>query len=119
MSELSTSFSSNKKVATVNYSDKINPIIDQIFNKIKNLIYNNKFYESQQYINLISLFNPLSTIEHLKLYFYSFEICRNFYNKFSNNKSKTKSKNKEATLTKISSNNLNTNIYLIRLFLFH
>ena len=78
MSELSTSFSSNRKVATVNYSDKINPLIDQIFNKIKNLIYNNKFYESQKYINLISLFNPLSTIEHLKLYFFHSKYVKHF-----------------------------------------
>ena len=83
MSELSTSVSSNKKVATVIFSDKVNPLIDQIFNKINNLIDNNKYYESQQYINLISLFNPLSTIEHLKLYFFSFEITKYFYIKFS------------------------------------
>ena len=116
MSELSTSFSSNRKVATVNYSDKINPLIDQIFNKIKNLIYNNKFYESQKYINLISLFNPLSTIEHLKLYFFSFEICKTFYNKFSIKKTKSKSKSKDNSSVNISSNSLNTNIYLIKLF---
>ena len=114
MSELSTSVSSNKKVATVIYSDKSNPLIEQLFNKIQNLIDNQNLYESQQYINLISLFNPLSTIEKLRLYFYSFEISKFFYMKFS--PKKPKSKNKEETSSFISSNNLKTNIYLIKLF---
>ena len=114
MSELSTSVSSNKKVATVIYSDKINPLIEQLFNKIKNFIDNKNFYEGQQYINLVSLFNPLSTIEKLSLYFYSFEIIRFFYIKFSPKKSK--SKNKDKVSSNISSNSLNTNIYLIKLF---
>ena len=113
MSELSTSVSSNKKVATVIFSDKVNPLIDQIFNKINNLIDNNKYYESQQYINLISLFNPLSTIEHLKLYFFSFEITKYFYIKFSPKKRKI---NKQILSSNISSNSLNTNIYLMKLF---
>ena len=114
MSELSTSVSSNKKVATVIYSDKSNPLIEQLFNKIQNLIDNQNLYESQQYINLISLFNPLSTIEKLRLYFYSFEISKFFYMKFS--PKKPKSKNKEEASSFISSNNLKTNIYLIKLF---
>ena len=114
MSELSTSLSSNKKVATVVYSDKINPLIDEIFNKVKNLIDNNKYYEAQQYINLVSLFNPLSTIEHLKLYFFSFEISKFFYIKYS--PKKIKSKNGEIFSSHISSNSLNSNIYLMKLF---
>ena len=118
MSELSTSFSSNQKAATVNYSDKINPLIDQIFNKIKDSIYNNKFYEAQQYINLISLFNPLSTIEHLKLCFFSFEINKHFYFSAMKNSKKSKSKSKETQISYTSSNSLNTNLYLMRLF-FH
>ena len=113
MSELSTSVSSNKKAATVIFSDKTNPLIEQIFSKIKNLIDNNKYYESQQYINLISLFNPLSTIEHLKLFFYSFEITKYFYIKFPPKKIKT---NKQTISSNISSNTLNTNIYLMKLF---
>ena len=116
MSELSTSFSSNKKVSTVNYTDRINPLIDQIFNKIKALMDNNKYYESQQYINLISLFNPLSTIERLKLLFFSFEIFKNFYLK--NTSKDIKSKSKENQSINISSNQLNTNIYLMKLFFY-
>jgi hypothetical protein len=114
MSEISTSVSSNKKVATVIFSDKINPLIEQIFNKVKNLIENEKYCESQQYLNLISLFNPLSTIEHLRLYLFSFEISKYFYIQFS--PKKIKSKDEKAFSSNISSNSINTNIYLIKLF---
>ena len=114
MSDISTSVSSNKKVATVIFSDKINPLTEQIFNKVKNLIENDKYYESQQYLNLISLFNPLSTIEHLRLYLFSFEISKYFYIQFS--PKKLKSKDEKAFSSNISSNNINTNIYLIKLF---
>ena len=114
MSEISTSVSSNKKVATVIYTDKINPLIDQIFNKVKNLIENNKYYESQQYLNLVSLFNPLSTIEHIKLYFYYFEIAKFFYIHFA--PKKIKAKEEQIFSSYITSNNINTNIYLMKLF---
>ena len=89
MSELSTSFSSNIKVQIVIYSDKMNHLTEQMFSKINNLIKLKKYNESQQYLNLISLLNPLSTIEHLHLYFYSFEISKHFY---ILHKNKTKAK---------------------------
>ena len=38
MSELSTSYSSNQKVAIVMYSDKMNHLTEQMFKKIDNLI---------------------------------------------------------------------------------
>ena len=117
MSELSTSFSSNKKIVTVNFSDKINPLIDQLFSKVNESLYKNKFFEAQQYINLISLYNPLSTIEHLKLYFFSFEICKNFYSlhrqKFAK---KEKNESKDNNTSSISCNLLQKDIYLMKLF---
>ena len=93
MSELSTSYSSNQKVAIVMYSDKMNHLTEQMFKKINNLITQKKYYESQQILNLISLINPLSTIEHLSLYFYSFEISKQFLIMHKN-----KSKKKEGIL---------------------
>ncbi len=69
MSELSTSFSSNQKATIKIYSDKKNPIIKEKFTKIKNYLKLQKYSEAKKYINLISLYNTLSTIEHLNLYF--------------------------------------------------
>ena len=110
MSELSTSFSSNQKATIKIYSDKKNPIIKEKFTKIKNYLKLQKYSEAKKYINLISLYNTLSTIEHLNLYFYSFEITKNLYIKYPNiNQKKPKNSNN------ISSNNINTNIYLMEL----
>ena len=111
MSELSTSFSSNIKVQIVIYSDKMNHLTEQMFSKINNLIKLKKYNESQQYLNLISILNPLSTIEHLHLYFYSFEISKHFYI-IHKNKSKAK---KTFYSENISSDSINNNIYLMKL----
>ena len=111
MSELSTSYSSNQKVAIVMYSDKMNHLTEQMFKKIDNLILSKKFYESQQILNLISLINPLSTIEHLSLYFYSFEISKNFFIMHKNRPRKKK----EYYSENISSNSINNNIYIMKL----
>ena len=111
MSELSTSFSSNIKVQIVIYSDKMNHLTEQMFSKINNLIKLKKYNESQQYLNLISILNPLSTIEHLHLYFYSFEISKHFYILHKNN-SKAK---KKFYSENISSDSINNNIYLMKL----
>ena len=111
MSELSTSYSSNQKVAIVMYSDKMNHLTEQMFKKIDNLILSKKFYESQQILNLISLINPLSTIEHLSLYFYSFEISKNFFIMHKNRLRKKK----EYYSENISSNSINNNIYIMKL----
>ena len=111
MSELSTSISSNIKVQVVIYSDKINHSTELLFSKINTLIKSNKYYEAQQYLNLISLINPLSTIEHLYFYFYSFEINKYFYIAH-----KTKKKPKKNSYSEnISSNAINNNIYLMHL----
>ena len=112
MSELSTSFSSSiQNVAIAVYSDKMNHLTQQMFTKINSLIKEKKYYESQQYLNLISLINPLSTIEQLYLYFYSFEISKHF---FITHKYRSKS-NKTFYSENISSNRLNNNIYLMKL----
>ena len=111
MSELSTSFSSNIKAQIVIYSDKMNHLTEQMFTKINNLIKIKKYNESQQYLNLISLMKPLSTIEYLNLYFYSFEISKHFYISYKNN---TKSE-KTFYSKNISSNKVNNNIYLMKL----
>jgi len=111
MSELSTSFSSNIKAQIVIYSDKMNHLTEQMFTKINNLIKIKKYNESQQYLNLISLMKPLSTIEYLNLYFYSFEINKHFYILYKNN-----SKNEKTFYSaNISSDSVNNNIYLMRL----
>ena len=111
MSELSTSFSSNIKAQIVIYSDKMHHLTEQMFTKINNLIKMKKYNESQQYLNLISLMKPLSTIEYLNLYFYSFEISKHFYISYKNN---TKSE-KTFYSKNISSNKVNNNIYLMKL----
>ena len=111
MSELSTSFSSIMKAQIVVYSDKMNHLTEQMFSKINNLIKLKKYNESQQYLNLISLMKPLSTIEYLNLYFYSFEINKHFYILYKNN-----SKNEKTFYSaNISSDSVNNNIYLMRL----
>ena len=111
MSELSKSFSSIMKAQIVVYSDKMNHLTEQMFSKINNLIKLKKYNESQQYLNLISLMKPLSTIEYLNLYFYSFEISKHFYISYKNN---TKSE-KTFYSKNISSNKVNNNIYLMKL----
>ena len=93
------------------YSDKMNHLTEQMFKKIDNLILSKKFYESQQILNLISLINPLSTIEHLSLYFYSFEISKNFFIMHKNRPRKKK----EYYSENISSNSINNNIYIMKL----
>ena len=112
MSELSTSFSANIKVQIVIYSDKMNHLTEQMFSKINNLIKSNKYYESNQYLNLISLIKPLSTIEHLYLYFYSFEISKHFYIIH------TKTPKPKKPIIKPNNNSSNTttnNLYLMKL----
>ena len=111
MSELSTSFSSNQKAIIVVYSDKMNHLTEQMFSKINNLIRAKNYYESQQYLNLISLINPLSTIEHLYYYFYSFEVSKHFYLTHKNIPKQKRTFYSEY----ISSNKINNNIYLLKL----
>ena len=110
MPELSGSISSNIKVVVI-YSDKINYSTELLFSKINTLIKSNKYYESQQYFNLISLINPPSTIKHLYFYFYSFEINKFFYITH-----KIKQKPKKISYSRnVSSNTINNNIYLMHL----
>ena len=99
MSESSTTLSTKKNVTMLNFSERINPLIEQLFSKVNDFLINDNYYESLKYLNLIFLFDPLSTVDRLKLFFYSFEISKRLYLKSSENSKPIKS---TTNLTQIS-----------------